>query len=214
MGKLELVLIGDVIKSRKNFNPKQWNYFHQLITKINDEFSSEIKVPLTIYSGDSFGGVCLSLASAINIVLAIQELQKYHNSRVVLIEDKISFGLDTNNFLSLEGPALWKSGDMLKKLKNNSSFFFADLQSELKTITVNTILNLILSIRNDWNEMEWEVYKFEKQNITQKEIAVRLGVSQQYVSKIINNSKLKLVNTTVKNLKKIINGIDSNIFRD
>lgn len=211
MKRTEIVLIGDVIKSRKRFNPEEWDYFHQLIKKINDEFHSSIKIPITIYSGDSFGGICNNVESAINIVLAIQENHKYHKSRVVLIEDEISFGLETKKFLNLEGPALWKSQGLLDNLKKSASFFLSDLQNELKTITVNTILNLILSIRNDWSEIEWAVYKHQGLAVTQKDLAEKLGVSQQYISKILNASKIKLVREAQNNLTQILHGIDTTI---
>lgn len=214
MNNMELVIIGDVIKSRKKFNPNEWDYFHQLIDEINQKFSSSIKIPLTIYSGDSFGGICDNVDSAVKIVLAIQEHQKYQKSRVVLIEDEVSYGLDKKNFLTLEGPALWKSQNQLKKLKSKPSLFLADLQNELKTVTVNTILNLILSIRDDWSEIEWGIYKNERLDIKQKELANKLGVTQQYISKIIKTSKLKLVKEAETNLTLIINGINNNIYKD
>jgi len=207
----EFVLIGDVIQSRKQFKPEAWDYFHQSIKKINEEFRSSIKIPFKIYSGDSFGGICVSVESAVDIVLAIQANHALHKSRLVLIEDEVSFGLETKNFLHLEGPALWKSNDLVANLKKSTSFFLADLQNELKTIAVNTILNLILSIRNDWSEIEWAVYKHLGRDIKQKDLAEKLGVSQQYVSKISNKSKLKLVREAEKNLRQLLHGIDTTI---
>lgn len=214
MKSIELVIIGDVIKSRKKFNPDKWDYFHHLINEINEKFSSSIKIPLTIYSGDSFGGTCNSIDAATKIVLAIQEYQKYQKTKIVLIEDEISYGLDKNNFLTLEGPALWKSQNLLDKLKKRQSFFLAELQNELKTNTINTILNLILSIRDDWSEIEWEIYRNEGLEMKQKVLANKLGVTQQYISKITKKSKLKLVKEAETNLKLILNGIDNNIHKN
>lgn len=210
----ELVIIGDVIKSRKKFNPEKWDDFHHLIKQINEDFSSSIKIPLTIYSGDSFGGTCNSVGAATRIVLAIQEYQKYQKTRIVLIEDAISYGLDKNNFLTLEGPALWKSQNLLDKLKKRQSFFLADLQNELETNTVNTILNLILSIRDDWSEIEWEIYRNEGLEIKQKVLAGKLGVTQQYISKITKKSKLKLIKEAEAKLELILNGINNHIHND
>jgi len=210
MNTTELVIVGDVIKSRKKFNPEKWDYFHQLINEINQKFSSSISIPLTIYSGDSFGGICNNIDSATKIVLAIQEYQKYHKVRIALIEDEISYGLEKRNFLTLEGPALWKSQKLLEKLKKGPSFFLAELQNEMKTITMNTILNLILSIRDEWSEIEWEVYKHENLEIKQKVLADKLGVTQQYISKITKTSKLKLVKEAETNLTLLLNGINNN----
>lgn len=213
MNNLELLIVGNVIKSRERFNPKEWDYFHQSIEQINKQFRSSLKIPLIVYSGDSFGGTCDNLNTAIKIVMAIQEYQKYQKSRMVIIEDQVTFGLEKNNFLALEGPALWKSQNNLEKLRKTPSFFLADLQDKIKTAAVNTILNLVLAIRNDWNEIEWEVYKSIGRGIKQKELAVQLGVSQQYISKIMNRSKLKAVKQAEDNLELIINGINSRVYR-
>lgn len=213
MNTAELVIIGDVIKSRKKFDPKKWEYFHQLIKNINHRFNTSIKIPLTIYSGDSFGGTCNNINAAIDIVLALQEYQKYHKTRIILIEDEISYGLEQNSFLTLEGPALWKSQVLLDELKKRHSFFLADLQNEIKTITINTILNLILKIRDDWSDLEWEVYRNEGLDITQKDLAKKLGVTQQYISKIIKKSKLRSVKESEINLKIILDGIINKLDR-
>lgn len=210
---VEVVLIGDVIKSREKFDPAEWEHFHTSINTINKEFASAFKIPLTVYSGDSFGGICDTVNSAVSIILAIQEHQQPHKSRIVLIEDEVSYGLsstslDSESFLTLEGPALWKSQPQMDMLKKSKSFFLANLTNELKTLSVNTILNLILSIRNSWSEIEWEVYKRSGSDITQQEMADQLDVTQQYISKITRSSQLKLIKEAEKNLTLILDGID------
>jgi len=207
MDKNELVIIGDVIKSRRKFQASEWENFHNSIESINNNFLQSLTIPITIYSGDSFGAICRDMISAVEIILAIQEYQQHHRSRIVLIEDHISFGIDQKNFLTLEGPALWKSKNKLTFLKKNKMSFIADLKNELMTISINTITNLIISIRNDWGEIEWAIYKKYNSNTRQKDIAKELGISQQYVSKIVNKSRIKLVKSSENNLKSIIYGI-------
>lgn len=209
MEGMEIVLIGDVIKSRKKFDPENWDYFHQLIKKVNEDFKNSIKIPFTIYSGDSFGGVCRSIEDALEIILRIQENQQYHKSRFVLIEDVVSFGMDKKVFVNLEGPALWKSQKLFEELKKKPSFFISDLQDGLKTKTINTILNLILAIRNDWNDLEWKVYRYNKLELKQIELADKLNVSQQYVSKIIRSSRMKLILESENSLKQILHGLSN-----
>ncbi len=209
MKKRQLILVGDVIKSSKKFRPKEWESFEHSIEAVNIKFKSSLPIPITIYSGDSFGAVCNDVVSAIEIILAIQETQKHQRSRFVLIEDEITYGMDKKNFLTLEGPALWKSEEKLTAIKKKKQLFLADLQNDLLTKTVNTIVNLILSLRNDWGEQEWIIYKNYNADIKQKDLAKELGITQQYVSKIIRQSRLRMIKDAEENLKNIIDGINS-----
>jgi len=68
-------------------------------------------------------------------------------------------------------------------------------------------MNLILSVKNDWNGQEWMVYRIYNQEVKQKELAEKLGIIQQYVSKIIRQARLRLIGESEENLKSIINGI-------
>lgn len=205
----ELIIIGDVIKSRKKFHPNNWAFFHDSIDCINKNFNSSLKIPFSVYSGDSFGAVCKDLTSALEIVLAIQEFQRHQNSRIILIEDEVTFGMEKNNFLALEGPALWRSEEKLKQAKKNNVQFLADIDIEDQLITkiTNTIVNLILAIRVDWNDTEWAIYKKYNHTIKQTDIAKDLNISQQYVSKLIRKSHIKLIKSSEKKLQAIVGDI-------
>ena len=208
----KIIIIGDVIKSSNRFHPDKWENFHQSIETINERFASDFKIPFTVYSGDSFGAVCTDISSAAEIILSMQEVQKYYKSRYVLIEDEISYGIDKKSFLTLVGPALWKSEEKLNFIKKRKMLFLADLDNNFLSLTVNTIMNLILSVKNDWNEQEWIVYRSYNEEVKQKDLAGKLGITQQYVSKIIKQSRLRLIKESEENLTHIINGIHSNVY--
>jgi DNA-binding MarR family transcriptional regulator len=95
----------------------------------------------------------------------------------------------------------------LNFVKKKKLLFLADLDNNLLALTVNTIMNLILSVKNDWNGQEWMVYRIYNQEVKQKELAEKLGIIQQYVSKIIRQARLRLIGESEENLKSIINGI-------
>jgi hypothetical protein len=96
--KKNIIIIGDVIKSGKRFHPDKWENFHQSVETINKRFAPDLIIPFTVYSGDSFGAVCTDIPAAAEIILSMQEVQKYYKSRHVLIEDEISYGIDKKVF--------------------------------------------------------------------------------------------------------------------
>lgn len=194
MDGVKIVLIGDVVKSRIEFNPLQWEKFHESIEKVNEQHGNQMDIPLTVYSGDSFGCICATIEGAVKIILSLQEEQgKHHQSRIVLVEDEIFFGSDKNSFLTLEGPALWKSQKMLEDLKKRDQLFSSSLKKESQTITLNSILGLILLIKKDWKSQVWKIYSASKGNITQSELARSLDVSQQNVSKLMKKFNIKTI---------------------
>ena len=201
---MEIVIVGDVIKSRKKFNPIEWEHFHSSINRINKEHKDQLKIPITIYSGDSFGCICKNIKAAVQIVLDIQNLQKPYDSRMVLIQDEITFGLDKGSFLNLEGPALWKSQNNLQKLKTEGELFSSNLRNKEQNLSVETILNLILTIRKEWSSIEWTIAMTYEHNLMQKETARIVGVSQQYVSKVLKKSNIKTVHKAKKNLIQLV----------
>jgi len=197
----QIIIVGDIINSRKNFNPNEWESFHKMIQKINTQYKQHIKTTFTVYAGDSFGGMVDNIYSGVKILLSIQEFLIPLNARIVMVEDIVSFGLKENNFLLLEGPALWKSQSLLEELKKSPYIFLANLQDKVNTANINTIINLVLSIRKDWTDIEWKVYRLTQSIDTQKEIALKLNISPQYVSKIYN--KLRLIIEVEQNLPTI-----------
>lgn len=207
MKNKKIIIVGDVIRSSKKFDPEKWEYFHKAIDKINMLYNNKLEVPFTIYSGDSFGAVCKDVISAIEQILKMQEIQQYYKSRYVLIEGEISYGIDKRNFLTMEGPALWKSEDELIRIKKRKLLFNSSLENDLLALSINTIMNLILTIKDDWNEQEWTVYRNYTAEARQQDIAQQMGISQQYVSKIIKQSNLWLVKDSEESLKQIIDGI-------
>lgn len=208
MNTQEIVLIGDIIKSRKKFDKEKWQGFHQAIDNINKHYCDLLKIPLIIYSGDSFGGTCISISAATTLILALQKELGIHKANIVLIQDEVTYGIASKDFLKLEGPALWESKAMLEKTKKSDSFFLSSLENPIKTLTLNTIINFILSIKHDWGPLEREVYHKLDSSLKQQEIAESLGITQQYVSKMIKKSKMRLIKEAEHNLKAILDGID------
>ncbi|WP_373289207.1 helix-turn-helix domain-containing protein [Echinicola rosea] len=52
------------------------------------------------------------------------------------------------------------------------------------------------------------MYHNKETNLTQKELATKAGVSQQYISKITKTSKMELIHEAESNLNTILNGAD------
>ena len=200
----EIVVIADIIQSRKKFDPKEWQSFHDGIKWLNEIFVSNLKSPITVYSGDSFGTVSKDLYSAVSLVLKLPEFILKYNSRIVLIEDVIDFGLAEINIVNLEGPAVWKSQEYLEKIKNKELFFGMLLQNESNMTIIENWVNIILVLKQNWSPIQRVTYRLYANSLSQKDIAKTLGKSQQYISKIIKKNNFQIVLSNEKALMNLV----------
>ena len=68
-----LVLMADVIGSRKKESTELISEFKRIVNYINDKWSKEILSPLTITLGDEFQGVINTTENSIKVIFDIEE---------------------------------------------------------------------------------------------------------------------------------------------
>ncbi len=195
-----LVINGDIVSSRKNFNPDVWQKFNENIEALNQENPECFRVPFSIYAGDGFGCVPRDLGSAIRLVLSLQEKLQDLEFRLILNEGIIEFGLEKGLFPELQGPALWENNQLLSALKKNGMRFNCVLKSIENQKTLNSALRLNLAYRANWSSNQWLLYRGIKSGWKQKEIAAELEVSQQYISKLMQQMQLDSLIAAEQNL--------------
>lgn len=191
-----ILIYADIVGSEKllSEHAERWkNVLHPALQRLNADYQSHLLMPFETVAGDSFGSVINDLPTAAHIVLSIQESLQPVEARIVLIKDTIRHGLDGQHFNELHGEALWKASEAVEQLKKSKTLFTAQMDNEALTLSLNTIVNLILAIRQKWSPTTWAIYQHYQQGETQKTIAESIGVSQQYISKSLNEQHIRLI---------------------
>lgn len=191
-----ILIYADIIGSEKLLTRQgeRWKTILQpTLQRLNAEYQSHLLLPFETVAGDSFGSVVKDLPSAANIVLSIQENLQPVEARIVLIKDIVRHGINGQHFNELHGEALWKADKAIKQLKKDKHLFTAQMDNEALMLSLNTMINLIFAIRQKWSPTTWATYQYYQQGNKQKAIAELVGVSQQYVSKSLNEQHIRLI---------------------
>lgn len=198
MQDIYLAMIGDIIGSRKlsDRNEAQLK-LQEVLDLVNEKYGEYILSNFTITIGDEMQGLLKPNAPVYDILVNILE----ENYPV-----KIRFGLGlgrltTDNInremsIGMDGPAFYLAREAIEKAhkqKGYSIVFKSEIHDSTKEEEINVTLGLLSIIRNLWNERFLSIIKLLRVGMKQKDIADELGVSQPYISELVNKSYWKEV---------------------
>ena len=196
------ILTGDIIDSRK----KDDNFWLETLKETLSTFGDSPKY-WQIYRGDSFQ---LEIENCENAFYAALKL-KSHLKSTVDIDVRIGIGIgekefDVSEITASNGEAFINSGlafdTYLKKQTMAIKTPWEEIDEEL-----NIAFDLALLTMDSWTQNSAEVFKLslESENITQKEIAAILGITQGRVSERQKRSGFESVMKLEKRFRKLIN---------
>lgn len=206
-----ILIYADIIGSEKILTERseQWkNILQSALTQLNNRYTEGYLLPFETVAGDSFGAVIKDLATAVNIVLSIQENLHPTEARIVLIKDTVRYGLTGQRFNELQGEALWKANERIEQLKKNKTLFAAEIDNQALNLSLTTMINLIFAIRQKWSPTTWAIYQHYQQGNNQKTIAESVGVSQQYVSKSLHEQQIRLIIRSQRDMMAFLQHIE------
>lgn len=149
------ILMADVIKSGEREQDQLMSDFKKVVQEINQDYSSVLLSPLTITLGDEFQGVIKDLASAVKIILSLEE-KKIHNKldfqlRYVLHQGLIDTPINENIAYEMLGAGLTAARLKLNSLKKEKSRFIVSLDDALQTTILNEAFVIFAGITEKWN---------------------------------------------------------------
>jgi SatD family (SatD) len=202
MKKEYCAMIGDMNKSRQlerrgNVQKK----FQKVIEQINKEYKNEIASKFLITLGDEFQGILHSPVKSYHIVRHVQDLM-----------DKVSFSfgigigtLATPVFpkaaIGMDGDCFYRARAALLQAKKEKRELLYDFHDPA-SILVNAI---VATLDKQWkylNNTERSIIQLRKTGLKQLEIAQKLGITKQAVSKAIGAA-------TIKEMEQSVEALDS-----
>lgn len=195
------ILTGDIIKSRKNQNV----IWLETLKDVLNTFGGSPKF-WQIYRGDSFQ---LKIENSEKVFYAILKI-KSHLKSTINMDVRIGIGIGEKEFKAdkiteSNGEAFINSGfafdNYLKKQNLAIKTPWQELDEEL-----NIAFDLALLTIDSWTKNSAEVFKLslESENITQKEIAEILGITQGSVSERQKRAGFEQIMKLEKRFRKLI----------
>ena len=206
MPKKLFVLLGDVkssreIKNRKLFQEK----LIKVCNELNQEYQQNLYADFKILKGlDEIGGVLTETSSIYKIISKITN-QIYPNTiRFILVRDYIDTALNSKDVTRMDGPAFHKASERMKLLKKSKTFFDMVTYNETIDSSLIIMINLMLLYKERWTKKQRQIIEEYEKTLNQKKVALKYNITQQAVSKVINNTKWKNIKDLENQLNQII----------
>ncbi len=202
------VVMGDVIssrmiKDREKFQKK----LKEVCEDINTAYAGNIYANFKILKGiDEIEGVLFTVSGIYEIISAISEHLYPYSMRFVLVFDYVDTALDTGDVAKMDGPAFNRASDIMGRLKKSGLIFDMSAGDELMDGAIAGEINLIFLIKKYWSAKQHQITREYKKLGNQYEVAKKMGITQQAVSKTLSRCMWKEINIIEENLNHTLRG--------
>lgn len=182
----------------------------EILDAVIADFSTSVIVNYEMFRGDSFQVVVDNKDYALSVAIAIRAAlrantpkgQEPWDARIAIGIGEVSF--QSSSIVTSDGEAFRLSGrefDNLGKRRLSIVTPWEDVNEELKLST-----SFADDIISKWTVKQAEViYARIFTNVTQKELAEKLNMSIQNISKHLNIAKSNLINSFIERFKELMN---------
>ena len=202
------VLLGDVIQSRQIDNRDDFQkIIEETCKNINTMYAEGIYADFKILKGiDEIGGVLSSMSNIYKIITKILD-DIYPNSiRFALVFDYIDTALETRNVTKMDGVAFHKASKMIRELKMSKLMFDMSVEDEMLDMSITGQINLIFLFKKNWSATQYNIVREYEKTKKQSEVAKKLRISQQAVSKNLKRSMWKEIRTVEEKINFLLQG--------
>lgn len=187
------VLLGDVVTSRKIRNREEFqSILYNACVKASDKYGGDFLADIKILKGtDEVGAVLYSWKHVFRIINIILEEVYPHQIRFSLVKGVVDVGVDSGDVAKMDGPAFHSAVQEINKLKQNGLMFSICTENKAMDRSISTQVCLLFLLRQYWNKRQYEIFCEYNKNISQKTIAEKMNISQQAVSKSLQQTTWK-----------------------
>lgn len=212
-------IIGDIVDSKKiNKREEVQKKLKSLLDKLSDKYKEDIASKFTITLGDEFQVLLINPGHIIEIIDQIK-------TEMYPIEFRFGIGLGdihtpVNKELAIgsDGPAYHIARSCINGIKESDSKY-EQIKSDIKIASANTrnekAMNLVNAsfaqsyyTEKNWSDKHREiVLLMMEQDISQRELAKELGITQSGVNRRINSSGYLIYDHLKTCVKDVINDV-------
>lgn len=208
-----VALIGDIRESRNLESRKDTqDKLKRILNEINQKYSDDITSKFLITLGDEFQGLLSHGKNLVNIIQEIKMRLYPVEIRFGIGIGKITTEINTDMALGADGPAYYYARNAINLLKDNEkknkkviSDIYIEAENKKEVMLINTIFELMKVIEQDWTEKQrviiWDMIQNQD---TQKNIAIRNGVTQPSVNKMLSKGNYYVYDKAVKSTSEVL----------
>ena len=184
-------IIGDINKSRGlPARGRVQKKFQKSIDSINREFRPQIASRFKLTLGDEFQGLLKSPAQSYRLVRRFQDLMGIVPFAFGIGIGPLATPVIPKEALGMDGECFYRAREALKLAKKKKQEVVYDFPGPaLRLVNV-----LISSLEKQWkslNPTDQRIVQLSKEDLTQKDMAKELGITQQAISKVYRSKVIR-----------------------
>lgn len=204
------VVLGDVVRSR---NIRGRTEFRRRIEegckRANERFERSIAAEFKLLKGiDELGGVLRTPIDVYDVARTFTEVVRPHRIRLAVVFGEVDVGSQSSDVSKMDGPAFHRADELLSTIEKQKLLFDMETNTGRLDVSVSDEVNLLLSRRRNWTERQRETIETYREHGTQRDVAESLDVTQQAVSKTLNEAEWPMVETIEERLRDSLEELD------
>lgn len=206
-----IILMADIVDSRKAPQKKLMKTFQKITNDINYEKSDVLLSPITITLGDEFQCIVKSVEAGVDIMIALDEKRIQQQAdfklRYVLSEGIVDTPINQRIAYGMLGDGLTKARETLTNSKSAPHRYMFDLRNKEKSEALANSMLIYQSITDGWDvEKDYPLINMFIQLEDYKLVATEMGKNRSQTWKREKNLKMDAYSS----IKKVVHYIAGN----
>lgn len=205
----DCVVLADVRDSRDLADRESFgDDLDATLTDLNETLAGSITAEFAPLKGiDEFGGVLDSPRRVYDVIRQVAEGLFPVAVRFGVAYDTVDVVPESDVAL-MDGPAFHRADELLRAVESSGDLVGVDTGDPLRDGYLTDVANLLLTLRSDWTDRQFEVVTTYRETGSQTATAERLGVSQQAVSAALRRSHYGRIDRAETHLRRMLAGDD------
>ena len=209
-------IVGDVVSSKKI---EERDAFQSRLQKacdqVNATFADGIYAQIKITKGiDEISGILTKIENAYSITNVIFESIYPNLMRFAIVHGVLDTALESRDATKIDGPAFHKAAELIAQLKKTKNLVKVQIYDELIDRLLNLQINSVFLLKKKWTKRQFEVAILYKNLRNQKEVAKRLGIKQQTVSRIVKSANYDEILESEQSINEILKEYQQRLLKE
>ncbi len=199
-----VVLIGDIVLSRRI---KNRDAFDKVLLDTMGKLSHQnpaILSPYTLTLGDEIQAVFSRAGSLFSDAISILSAIYPEKMRFSISLGALTKPINPEQAIGMDGPAFYHARDGIESLKKTGYLFDVSGDGISHLDLLRQTLSLISLKMGKWNKTRFQTFVLLQKNVSVKEIAAELQISDKAVYKTINAGGLEVISRLFKDIEEIL----------
>lgn len=199
------VVVGDVVDSRQIPDRDQFGgTLADALATVNRTYGESIRADFAAVKGiDEVVGVLDDVRAVYDVVKTVYDAIHPQQVRFVVVRGAIDVNPGGTDATAMDGPAFHDANERMEAVERRDLLFDLDGGDPTVDGLVAGTVNLVLTLREDWTDREFQVVRARERAATQREAAAELGLAQQTVSDALRRAHWKRVHQVERFLDTI-----------